>query len=93
MFSTFVRRMASTMRPALTIKNNPYKAKKVWPPDFSKLSTQEQFRMEKRYKRRLILATKRPRWDRMLRMVQFFSIGGKIELDCVSQWAPSDGES
>lgn len=77
MLQTLVRRLASAGRPALTIQNNPYKAKKVWPPDFSKLSPQEQLRIEKRYKRRLILATRRPRWDRFLRMVQFFSISGR----------------
>ncbi|KAI1403336.1 hypothetical protein F4819DRAFT_484778 [Hypoxylon fuscum] len=54
--------------------NGRYKPKKVWPPDFSKLSEKEQFRFERRYKRRVKLATARPRWDKYVRLAQLFSV-------------------
>lgn len=47
-----------------------YKPKKVWPPDFSLLSDKEKFRFEKRYKRRMKLATARPRWNRYVQLAQ-----------------------
>ncbi|KAI1163096.1 hypothetical protein F5B18DRAFT_350712 [Nemania serpens] len=47
-----------------------YKPKKVWPPDFSLLSDKEKFRFEKRYKRRIKLATARPRWNRYVQLAQ-----------------------
>ncbi|KAI2615074.1 hypothetical protein GGR54DRAFT_307880 [Hypoxylon sp. NC1633] len=67
-------RLKPRQRPLRSLKDNPYRPKKVWPPDFSKLSEKEQFRFERRYKRRLKLATARPRWDKMLRLGQLFSI-------------------
>ncbi|KAH9896173.1 hypothetical protein F4778DRAFT_783454 [Xylariomycetidae sp. FL2044] len=51
-----------------------YRPKKVWPPDFAKLSRREQFRFERRYKRRVRLATARPRWDRWVRLAQLGSV-------------------
>lgn len=48
--------------------------KKVWPPDFKRLSAQEQLRFEKKFKRRLALATARPRWDKFVKLAQLFSI-------------------
>lgn len=93
MFPTLVLRMAE--RPILTqlrsatkthlagAYNGRYKPKKVWPPDFSKLSEKEQFRFERRYKRRVKLATARPRWDKYVRLAQLFSVTCKLE--CYSQ--------
>ncbi|KAI0015248.1 hypothetical protein F4780DRAFT_764734 [Xylariomycetidae sp. FL0641] len=51
-----------------------FRTKKVWPPDFAKLSAKEQFRLERRYKRRVKLATARPRWDRYVRLAQLGSV-------------------
>lgn len=48
--------------------------KKVWPPDFKRLSPQEQLRFEKKYKRRLALATARPRWNKFIKLAQLFSV-------------------
>ncbi|KAI0900611.1 hypothetical protein F4806DRAFT_162482 [Annulohypoxylon nitens] len=84
MFATLVRRTAerttssllrNTTSTASTVTNTgPYKLKKVWPPDFSKLSPKDQFRFERRYKRRLRLAAARPRWDKFIKLVQMFSM-------------------
>lgn len=51
-----------------------YPPKKVWPPDFKRLSPEERLGFEKRYKRRLALATARPRWVKFTKMMQLFSI-------------------
>ncbi|KAL1900908.1 hypothetical protein Sste5346_001969 [Sporothrix stenoceras] len=59
-------------RPSLP--QQKYKNKKVWPPDFTRLSPQEQLRFEKRYKRRVALASARPRWVKFVKLVQLFSI-------------------
>ncbi|KAH6656277.1 hypothetical protein BKA67DRAFT_654624 [Truncatella angustata] len=87
MIPTLVRRAAAESLPP-HLKNAPrtsldrvynnsrYKPKKVWPPDFSKLSQKEQFRFEKKYKRRVVLATARPRWDKYVKMAQLFSVTG-----------------
>ncbi len=83
MFSTLLRRLAdkptipairNTQIPVAEDRGSPFKLKKVWPPDFSKLSEKEKFRFERRYKRRLRLATARPRWDKFIRLAQLSSI-------------------
>ncbi|KAI2466124.1 hypothetical protein F4781DRAFT_368408 [Annulohypoxylon bovei var. microspora] len=84
MFATLVRRTAEKVVPpmlrnttrasAASLYDGPYKLKKMWPPDFSRLSPKDQFRFERRYKRRLRLAAVRPRWDKFIRLAQFFSV-------------------
>ncbi|KAI0136909.1 hypothetical protein BJ170DRAFT_35163 [Xylariales sp. AK1849] len=84
MFATLIRKTAESslppklknaIRTPLTgVYNSRYKPRKIWPPDFSKLSQKEQFRFERRYKRRVKLATARPRWDKIVRMAQLFSV-------------------
>ncbi|KAI0154384.1 hypothetical protein GGR57DRAFT_466900 [Xylariaceae sp. FL1272] len=84
MLPTIARRMASSpfvppkLRnagraplPSAYAKFNP---KKVWPPDFARLSEKEQFRFERRYKRRVKLATARPRWDKYVRLAQLGTV-------------------
>ncbi|KAJ2904950.1 hypothetical protein MKZ38_006815 [Zalerion maritima] len=53
---------------------NRYKARKVWPPDVTQLSVQEQLRWEKKYKRRILKATECADWKRWIRFTQFVSI-------------------
>ncbi|KAI0203214.1 hypothetical protein F4808DRAFT_55636 [Astrocystis sublimbata] len=94
MFPTTIRRIATGGRPTLSkFRTTPtpakataplpgiygrYKPKKVWPPDFTKLSEKEQFKFEKRYKRRVILATARPRWDKNVKLAQLVSITAAV---------------
>lgn len=72
--------IASTMLPStilhnenvqFDVENNPYRAKKVWPPDFSKLSPKYQFKLERRYRRRTKLAWARPRWTKFTKLAQY----------------------
>jgi hypothetical protein len=70
MFATLVRRAAQSTPESLAprvssaLANNPYKARKVWPPDFQHLSPQQQLRFEKKYKRRILEANRSPAWER-----------------------------
>lgn len=86
MFSTLARRAVQSPLPPRFRNPNAanlpgiysrYKPKKVWPPDFSKLSAKEQFRFERRYKRRVKLATARPTWDKYVRLAQLCSVTGR----------------
>ncbi|CAJ2511878.1 Uu.00g075030.m01.CDS01 [Anthostomella pinea] len=84
MFPTLVRRMAdkpiapmfrnTTRTPLTGIYNSRFRPKKLWPPDFSKLHEKQQFRLERKYKRRVKLATMRPRWDRYVKLAQLSSV-------------------
>ncbi|KAI0162453.1 hypothetical protein BJ166DRAFT_268853 [Pestalotiopsis sp. NC0098] len=88
MFATLARRSATSpfpsklkttapSPPSAAIYNTPRcKPRKTWPPDFSKLSQKEQFRFEKKYKRRVKLATARPRWDKYVKMAQLVTVTG-----------------
>ncbi|KAI1495396.1 hypothetical protein F5X96DRAFT_7455 [Biscogniauxia mediterranea] len=51
-----------------------YPPRKVWPPDMARLHPRDQFRLERKYKRRLRLAAARPRWDRAVRMAQLVGV-------------------
>ncbi len=57
-----------------THANNPYSAKKPWPPDFTHLSSKHQFRLERRYRRRTKLKWARPGWKKAVTLVQWGSI-------------------
>ncbi|KAJ1338088.1 hypothetical protein MN608_00946 [Microdochium nivale] len=82
MLPTLIRHLAARAPPAASapklsasnIYSSRYKPKKIWPPDFTKLSEKEQFRFERRYKRRVKLATARPRWDKYVRLAQLASV-------------------
>lgn len=73
MIPTAVRR-ALQQKPPAYIYTNPYKAKRLWPPDFSKLTEKHQFRLERRYKRRVKLKWARPRWTKGVKLAQLGSI-------------------
>lgn len=81
MFSATLRRLAEAAKSApptrvLNVHNNPYKSRKVWPPNFEKLSPQQQLRFEKKYKRRIFLASHSPKWDKGARLLQWGMISG-----------------
>ncbi|EKG17943.1 hypothetical protein MPH_04800 [Macrophomina phaseolina MS6] len=74
MLRTLARRAAEPPRPAFDIHNNPYKAKRLWPPDFSKLPPKHQFRLERKYRRRSQLKWARPRWNKFVKLAQWATI-------------------
>lgn len=79
MFSTLVRRAAQGTKPSSSAEyvrkmRELYPPKKVWPPDFKRLSQQEQLKFEKKFKRRLAIAAERPRWVKFIKLVQLFTV-------------------
>lgn len=50
---------------------SPYKPKRQWPPDMSKLSPKHQFRLERKYRRRAALKYARPGWVKATKLVQW----------------------
>ncbi|KAL4937936.1 hypothetical protein BDV06DRAFT_202025 [Aspergillus oleicola] len=54
---------------------SPYKPKRQWPPDMSKLSPKHQFRLERKYRRRAALKYARPKWVKATKLVQWGAIG------------------
>jgi hypothetical protein len=78
MFSTLIRRAAQAGQSAEPripyIYTNQYKAKRLWPPDFTKISPKHQFRLERRYKRRAKLKWARPGWTKGVKIVQMSAV-------------------
>ncbi|RHZ72218.1 hypothetical protein CDV55_108378 [Aspergillus turcosus] len=54
---------------------SPYKPKRQWPPDMSKLSPKHQFRLERKYRRRAALKFARPKWVKATKLIQWGVIG------------------
>jgi hypothetical protein len=52
------------------IHNNPYRARKDWPPDFTTLHPKQQLHFEKTYRRRAKLKWARPQWHKWTKLVQ-----------------------
>ncbi|KIW25972.1 uncharacterized protein PV07_09105 [Cladophialophora immunda] len=52
------------------VTNNPYRARKKWPPDFRNLDPKQQFHFEKTYRRRAALKWARPRWNKAIKLLQ-----------------------
>lgn len=83
MFTTVARRLAQSSKETLAHKITPiaasnfYKNKKVWPPNFKELSHQQQLRFEKKYKRRILLANRSPRWDKGVKYAQLATMAGE----------------
>lgn len=55
----------------ITSQMNPYKAQKTWPPDFSRLNSKHQFRLERKYRRRSKLKFARPHWVKGVKLAQW----------------------
>ncbi|KAL1303838.1 hypothetical protein AAFC00_000295 [Neodothiora populina] len=74
-FRTLIRRAAQEQQQGpYKAYLNPYKAKRLWPPDFSQLSQKHQFRLERRYRRRAKLKWARPQWTKFVKLVTWASI-------------------
>ncbi|RMZ88122.1 hypothetical protein DV736_g4647, partial [Chaetothyriales sp. CBS 134916] len=63
--------VAPTVNPLpIHLLQNPYRARKTWPPDFHKLHPKQQFHFEKTFRRRAMLKWARPNWNKWVRRVQ-----------------------
>ncbi|KAL2293431.1 hypothetical protein FJTKL_05338 [Diaporthe vaccinii] len=101
MFSTLARRAAQGTKPPSSPEyirkmRELYPPKKVWPPDFKRLSPQEQLKFEKKFKRRLAIKAERPQWDKLIKLVQLFTVTTVIVyaalfMDWKQEHQPFDG--
>lgn len=66
-------------------ERNPYKAKRVWPPNFEKLSEKHQFRLERRYNRRTQMKFLRPKWMVATKLAQWGVVSGKSNASALSR--------
>ncbi|KAI9158560.1 hypothetical protein HJFPF1_06558 [Paramyrothecium foliicola] len=91
MFPTLIRRLAQPAKEsagksaaAFNAAANPYKTRKVWPPNFKELNHQQQLRFEKKYKRRILLANRSPRWEKGVKYAQLATIAGWSSIPILS---------
>lgn len=82
MFPSVIRRLAQSAKEPLTkaaplaAASNAFSTRKVWPPNFKELNHQQQLRFEKKYKRRILLASRSPRWEKGVKYAQLTTIAG-----------------
>jgi hypothetical protein len=69
-------RQPKTQLPPFNFARNRYPAKKKWPPNLKELTERQQFRFERKYKRRLRMKSLRPVWNKWVTIVQWTLIGG-----------------
>lgn len=74
MLRSLVRRAAEPSKSAFNIHANPYKAKRLWPPDFTQLPQKHQFRLERKFRRRSQLKWARPRYKKFVKLAQWATI-------------------
>lgn len=73
--------------PILTIHDNPYKAQKKWPPNFSDLPQTYQFNLERRYRRRSKLRYSNPSWNQNVKLTSYILCGGDSNSNfCPTEW-------
>jgi hypothetical protein len=82
MLPTALRR-AAVQTPKLDAYVNPYRAKRLWPPDYSKLSPKKKFSLERRYRRRAKLKWARPGWTKAVKLTQLGTIVCEEAHNCV----------
>lgn len=72
--------MPDAPKSSLNVRNNPYRAKKIWPPNLNEMSDQQRFYYEKKFRRRLLNKTYslRYNWDRWTLFIRRFLIGTLI---------------
>lgn len=62
--------------PPFNFARNRYPAKKKWPPNLRELTERQQFRFERKFKRRLRMKSIKPTWNKWVKIVQWTLIGG-----------------
>ncbi|KAI4241784.1 MAG: hypothetical protein L6R40_004330 [Gallowayella cf. fulva] len=71
MFATKLLRAAAAENAHSKVQVDRYKARKPWPPDFSKLDHKYQFRLERRFRRRTQLKWCPPQWVRRVNLFNY----------------------
>ncbi|EUC50421.1 hypothetical protein COCMIDRAFT_82031 [Bipolaris oryzae ATCC 44560] len=57
--------------PPFDFARNKYPVKKKWPPNLRALTEKQQFRFERKFKRRIKLKSERPLWNKWTKVVQW----------------------
>ena len=73
MFNISLPRLNDSPIVSVGKRNNPYFAQRPWPPDLSKLDPIEQFRFERKYRRRAKLKWQRPQWVKGVKLTAWGS--------------------
>jgi hypothetical protein len=60
--------------PPFDFARNKYPAKKKWPPNLRALTEKQQFRFERKFKRRIKAKSIRPEWNKWTKVVQWSMI-------------------
>ncbi|KAK7518506.1 hypothetical protein IWX49DRAFT_587388 [Phyllosticta citricarpa] len=69
------------------IYKNPYRAKRSWPPDLSKLSWRDQVRFDRKYRRRLKMRSTWPLWNKRVKLAQWIILGTVgFYMVCIVDW-------
>ena len=82
--ATLIRAVEASSSAVKTPINNPYKAQKQWPPDFTKIQPKHQFRLERRYRRRAKLKYARPQWMKITKLAQLGGCSCKSDISFAS---------
>lgn len=72
--SGFIARLfgrQKTQLPPFDFARNPFRAKRKWPPNLRALTEKQQYRFERKFKRRIKLKSLRPQWDKWTKIVQW----------------------
>lgn len=84
MLTVSARRLAQAGKDSLpkqvpfTVFSNPYAARKMWPPNFKDLNHAQQLRFEKKYKRRIEMASQSPKWQKGVKLAQLATIAAAL---------------
>ncbi|KAH7561836.1 hypothetical protein J3E72DRAFT_30604 [Bipolaris maydis] len=57
--------------PPFDFARNKYHVKKKWPPNLRALTEKQQFRFERKFKRRIKLKSERPLWNKWIKVAQW----------------------
>ncbi|KAF2847129.1 hypothetical protein T440DRAFT_521123 [Plenodomus tracheiphilus IPT5] len=57
--------------PPFDLARNRFRVKKTWPPNLRELTEKQQFRFERKFKRRIKAKSIKPQWDRWTKIVQW----------------------
>jgi hypothetical protein len=73
LFNRLLGRHQNTL-PPFDFARNKYPAKKKWPPNLRALTDKQQFRFERKFKRRIKAKSIRPEWNKWTKVVQWSMI-------------------
>jgi hypothetical protein len=74
LFARLFGRYQKTKLPPFDFTRNRFQVKKAWPPQLLELTERQQFRFERKFKRRMRLKSIKPQWQKWTKIVQWSMI-------------------